>query len=175
MSKYELSYIELFNPIVHGDINDLNIKEQNMIFSNYLLMDKMKPDKFLLSPKKLMKHINKSLKYYKLCYESNIENNNIYANNCDVEIRNIKKIIEQTLHGKLGIIERVNYHTTTYGNSFEYTFAIDKTFWLKIFQRRWKKIYENKLSIIKKMHNLKNLQYREIHGKWSFNTNIYNI
>jgi len=44
--------------------------------------------------------------------------------------------------------------------------AIVKTFWLKIFQRRCKKIFKERNKIIKKRCNPSALRYRRIHGKW---------
>mgnify|MGYP001208707811 FL=1 len=158
MSKYELCYIELYSPSTHGILNDLN---KDYIYSNYLLMYKINAFKFLLNPTNLIK-LKKKFKNYYIKYNSYYLTNNI---NTDKDcLRSIDKLNK---YCDIRIVER--FHKD------EYTFAIDKTFWLKIFQRRWKKIYQNKLSIIKKMSNLHNLQHREINGRWSFNTNIYNI
>ena len=168
MSKYELSYIELYNPDIHGNIDDLNDNDKYFVNSNYLMLQKIKPDKFLSITERVIKFIDKTKERYKLIYELKDKNE---------KNRDMTKIINNNQHGKLAIIEKKKYNIESLLHLFplEYTFAIDKTFWLKIFQRRWKKIYQNKLSIIKKMGNLHNIHYREIHGRWSFNTNIYNI
>ena len=42
--------------------------------------------------------------------------------------------------------------------------AITKTFWLKIIQRKWKKIYKERCDTLKKMKSLVYLRNREING-----------
>jgi len=56
---------------------------------------------------------------------------------------------------ELQIVERVYYQ--------DYEFCILKTFWLKIFQRKWKKYYHD---MIERRKNIRNLQMRSIYGKW---------
>ena len=150
MANYELSYIELYNTSRHSDLSNLSEKKQNYIQNNYLLMHSVKPETFLKHTEKLGKLIKKAQRYYTQV---------IHQNNAEYKFQNN--------HASLDIIKRV------YNN--DYTFAIVKTFWLKMFQRRWKKIYQNKKDIIQKMKNPQNLFHRQIHGKWPFNTNIYHI
>jgi hypothetical protein len=47
--------------------------------------------------------------------------------------------------------------------------CIIKTLWLKIIQRRWKKIYKLRMNIIKKRTTIESLKYRRITGKWPEN------
>lgn len=44
--------------------------------------------------------------------------------------------------------------------------AILKTFWIKIIQRKWKKVLVERKKIIKLRCKLKSIKYREINGKW---------
>ena len=44
--------------------------------------------------------------------------------------------------------------------------AILKTFWLRLIQRIWKKIYNDRQTIIKLRSNIYSLRYREINGAW---------
>jgi hypothetical protein len=150
MTNYELSYIELYNISRHGDLSDLSLEKQNHIQNNYLLMHSLKPETFLKKTEKVTKLIKKAQKYYTQV---------IHQNNSEYNF--------QDNHASLDIIKRVH--------NDDYTFAIVKTFWLKLFQRRWKKIYQNKKDIMQKMKSPQNLLHRQIHGKWSFNTNIYDI
>jgi len=46
------------------------------------------------------------------------------------------------------------------------TIAIFKTFWLKIVQRKWKKIYAIRKNIENERKSIHSLKYRERHGKW---------
>ena len=43
---------------------------------------------------------------------------------------------------------------------------IKKTFWLKLIQRTWKKIYKKRREIMKQRMMLHHLRYRELHGRW---------
>lgn len=45
--------------------------------------------------------------------------------------------------------------------------AILKTFWLKIIQRKWKKIFGKRQTILQNRKSIYNILYREIHGKWN--------
>lgn len=44
--------------------------------------------------------------------------------------------------------------------------AIKKTFWLRLVQRRWKKIYRERCDIWARRTHLSSLRYREIYGKY---------
>ena len=44
--------------------------------------------------------------------------------------------------------------------------AIKKTFWLRLVQRRWKKIYRERCAILARRTHLSSLRYREIYGKY---------
>jgi hypothetical protein len=45
--------------------------------------------------------------------------------------------------------------------------GVKKTYWIRMIQRRWKKLYKERLNIITKRNNPEALKYRQIHGKWS--------
>ncbi len=45
--------------------------------------------------------------------------------------------------------------------------AICKTFWLKIIQRKWKKVYAERQRILKRRKAVKEIQYRQRFGHWS--------
>lgn len=47
--------------------------------------------------------------------------------------------------------------------------SIIKTYWLRLIQRTWKKIYKEQKNIIKKRCNPNSIKYREIYGKWPDN------
>ena len=51
----------------------------------------------------------------------------------------------------------------------EHCVSILKTHWLRLIQRKWKKIYINRKQTIKLRCNPNSLKYREIHGKWPNN------
>jgi len=44
--------------------------------------------------------------------------------------------------------------------------CILKTFWLRLIQRTWRKIFKKRCNMFQLRHTLKSIRYREIHGKW---------
>ena len=90
----------------------------------------------------------------------NINNEYCYLDNQNHKIfRNYKNIISQSNYVKPEIAECI------YLESNEYV-AILKTFWLKIIQRAWKKIYKQRQIILKRRCSIQSLRYRESKGKW---------
>ena len=91
-----------------------------------------------------------------------------YKNVCLEHIKNPHRIIRNYLHIiasetyiKPEIVQRVKLVT---GESV----AILKTFWLKIIQRTWKKVFALRNKMMEMRKNLHHLRYRTIHGYWSF-------
>mgnify|MGYP001173634684 FL=1 len=55
---------------------------------------------------------------------------------------------------------------------FEWSLGvIIKTFWLRLVQRKWKKIFKERYEIIHKRMNPINLHYRSVHGNWPHGLN----
>jgi hypothetical protein len=52
------------------------------------------------------------------------------------------------------------------GQENYYSSIIDKTYWLRIIQRTWKKIIKERKKIIKERCKMSSLETREITGKW---------
>jgi hypothetical protein len=44
--------------------------------------------------------------------------------------------------------------------------AILKTFWLRIIQRAWKKVFNQRMIILNKRQLFNSIKYRELNGKW---------
>lgn len=49
--------------------------------------------------------------------------------------------------------------------------AILKTHWLRLIQKTWKKIFQQRLNVTKQRKNPRNICYREITGKWQSKCN----
>lgn len=62
-------------------------------------------------------------------------------------------------------IMKTNFQHSEIENEPIYNVLI-KTFWLKIVQRTWKRVYNKRKNIIKKRCNISNIHHRQIHGKW---------
>ena len=44
--------------------------------------------------------------------------------------------------------------------------AYIKTVWLRLIQKRWKKLYKQRCHVIANRMKIKSLQFKELHGKW---------
>ncbi len=160
MSKYNLGLVEIINPRFHGsgyyNNNWLNTQyltyESNINIEDFYC-DILKEDVNLLNTQ-----INTNMLRYEL------NNNKEMDHPC---IRNYKKIVSKLNFINLEIIETKSVIYPQDETNEIIHVSILKTFWIRILQRKWKKYYKNK---IKFMRNIKNLYYREIHGKYpSFN------
>lgn len=121
-------------------------------------------------------HINKlqdELQFLRGVY-SNPDLQDIYAHH--PIIRNYRNIISNPEYIKPEIGQCIILPT-------QETIAILKTFWLKIIQRKWKKIFAEKQQIINQRQHPSSLYYRQIYGKWpetcnnlpSLNGMLYNL
>ena len=45
--------------------------------------------------------------------------------------------------------------------------GVKKTFWIRMIQRRWKKLYKERLNIIQNRKNPKASKFRQLYGRWS--------
>ena len=97
------------------------------------------------------------LKIYKSKYN---QLNNMLKNHSI--IRNYKQIVAQQNYIQLHIAKVI------YLSGSECV-AILKTFWIKIIQRTWKKIYKKRCTVIALRKSPVSLFYRERHGKWPDN------
>ena len=160
MSKYNLGLVEIINPNFHGSVYNHN----NWLNTHYLTYEaNINIEEFYCDiSKDDINLLNNQIKTNMLRYELN--NNTEMQHPC---IRNYKKIVSKSNFVNLEIIENklVNYRQDESIDLI--SVSILKTFWLRILQRKWKKYYKKKIQFIK---NMKNLYYREIHGKYpSFN------
>lgn len=73
-------------------------------------------------------------------------------------IRNYKKIVSRKNYIQPEIVEKITID--------DCNCVILKTFWLKIVQRAWKRIYQKRQDIIKKWSMPSNIYYRERNGRW---------
>jgi len=141
-SKYKLAICHLFHPTLHGhtENSDENILGQYLVFWE----------------------VNKNV-YFNNYYNTYLNDlthfyNIIISNFPHPIIRNYNSIIKRENYIKLDIVKIDTL------NGLEEV-AYIKTFWLKLIQRKWKKIYYNRKNLIKKLSNPKYLLEREITGK----------
>jgi hypothetical protein len=75
-----------------------------------------------------------------------------------------------TIRNYHNIISRINYIKPEIGEyivlpTLEYV-AILKTFWIRIIQRKWKKVFKERKHIIQSRSHSSSLYFRELTGKW---------
>lgn len=75
--------------------------------------------------------------------------------------RYLKGVCEKS---KIGLLE-VNYIFIEEDDIF-YSSIIDKTIWLRLIQRKWKKIVKKRKEIIKNRLRMESIHERQITGKW---------
>ena len=155
-NKFCLLIPELYNKYIHGktEDSDPDIDNHYIVLQTFNFNSNSNNTNRNSIPN-LFKYINEMCKFYKIYYRRNFYNlslgnrsirnyNNMIKNSCYLDIE-----IGQSYYLKGG--ECV---------------CIIKTFWIKIIQRAWKKIYQMR----KKIHQLRNrpdsIMYRQLTGKW---------
>ena len=149
-SKYDLVVCELHNSLIHGYDNnsDPNIRE------HYLCTYISRNNNFTKNNKS---HIYDVVKTCKKGYNQLISSNSPRIKHSF--IRNYKNIVSNKNYIQPQIAEIV------YLNGDECV-AILKTFWLKCVQRSWKRVFKQRIEIMKLRKQSSSIMYREIHNKW---------
>jgi hypothetical protein len=145
---YKLVIPELYNKYIHGKTthSDQNINGQYMVLQSFKRNNNTNVGN-------LFKYINKMSSFYRKYYEKN------FTNLKHDIIRNYNHIIKRPNYLNVEIC-KINYL------SGDECVCIIKTFWLKIIQRVWKKIYKMRMIIMKKRFKPASLLYRQQTRKW---------
>jgi len=151
---FKLAICELHTPDLHKymGLNDVEISSHYMVTST-------------LTPEEFYNNIYKDeIEILKECYLMWLSQSAIVGNNIvHPLIRNYLGIIDSGNYIKLDIV-KINY----YGD-VELVATI-KTFWLRLIQRKWKRIYKERAHIIKRRMRFGSLRQREKTGKWRNDT-----
>lgn len=157
MSNFKLAILELYLPSIHGN---LAVKQQ-YLYGHYLILQPININKFYDN----INIIKKELKYVTQYYTEFINKlNNTEYNNSSAHplIRNYKNIVENPKHLELKIIKPIDIKFGP-GLWDYYSTGIDKTFWIRLIQRRWRNIQKKR---IQSKTNINNLKYKEMNGRW---------
>ena len=162
-SKYNLMLCELYNPVIHGidEDSDPNIESHYLVFERYRPFsegyfenldndepeDEEEEDDILTD----MQH---DIQFLKEIYSVSIQHRS--------PIRNYSYIVSRPNYIQHEIGEFIILPT-------QEAIAILKTFWFRIIQKKWKKIFQERKRIISRRHNPTSLYFRQIYGKWSSN------
>ena len=151
-NKFTLGISEIYLPNIHGLIENSsqNICEKILVYCIF------EADEFYDSEYEAVIDILKN------CYELIYENNNYNH----PTIRNYRNIINNNNYIKLDIIQIEILPT-------EETVCVIKTFWIKIIQRKWKKVYKERKMLLQNMKNPLTLMKRECSGKFPIKIRNY--
>jgi len=156
MSSYKLAILEPYLPLKHGILD----KKHHALYGHYLILDTIRLKEFYQN----INVINKDIKNIQMSYKSYLDKLEYEMNIKQIHpfIRNYKNIMRNPNQYTLQIIEPLTISTgeCDWDN---YSVSVNKTYWLRLIQRRWREIYKKRLQQKK---NVRNLKYREIHGKW---------
>lgn len=163
-SKYNLILCELFNRNIHGSPK----KKITAIDGHYLLISKFEGDASNLEyDEDYDSDDSDDLddSKYKSKISNVAESYNDYYNEHEEEIkphifiRNYKNIIARPDYIKPEIGECIVLES-------HHSVVIIKTMWIKIIQRKWKKIYAERQTIIRRRSQIASLYARELTGRW---------
>jgi hypothetical protein len=141
-TKYNIVLCEIFNNLIHG-------KSNSEVSSHYLNICTFK-----------QLNMNAVEDMCNLYNEGYLERINLLTHH--KFIRNYHNIITNPNYIKPEIGEKIYLPSG-------HCVCIIKTIWLKLIQRAWKKIYKNRIDIIKKRYTIHALRTREITGNWPEN------
>jgi hypothetical protein len=150
-NKNVLLIPEIYNKYIHGKTNDSDPE----IDSHFIVLESFQLKSNNNNIINLFKHINEMCNFYKVYYKRNFYNLSFGHK----LIRNYNNIIKKSsyLNVEIGQI---------YYLKGDECVCIIKTFWIKIIQRAWKKIYANRKRIYQLRNRPDSLFYRQLTGKW---------
>ena len=165
-SKYNLVLCELFNRHIHGSQK----KKITEIDGHYLLISKFQGDAANLQYDENFDLDSEDSddsedSQYKSKISNVAEYYNEYYNEQQPEvkphiiIRNYQNIIARPNYIKPEIAECIVLES-------QHSVVIIKTMWIKIIQRKWKKIYAEQQTIIRRRSRIASLYARELTGRW---------
>jgi len=146
---YYIAICEIFNPRIHGKDDNSSVGIEN----HFLVSETVELDEFYDNSYQDTITVLKS--HYKKVYKKNLKLNN----QPHPTIRNYNKIIKVNNFIKVDIV----FIDELPGNE---SVCYIKTFWIKLIQRRWKKIYKQRQDVLKQRMLPKSIREREITGKW---------
>lgn len=139
-----------FDPITGISISQLEEYEEYNTDNEYESDDDIDENRFI--------RINDEIEFLKETY-TNPANFDPRYFGYHPTIRNYHNIISKSDYIKPEIGEYIILPT-------QEAIAILKTFWIRIIQKKWKKVFQERKNIISKRCHLSNLKIREIRGRW---------
>jgi hypothetical protein len=165
-TRFQIVLCELHNPIIHGfdENSDPEVAGHYLIHSKYDSIiwddkgdhsDEEYEYEFETDIYNAMYHIKRHIRQY--IVSSNLLSNHPF-------IRNYKTIVSNENYIKPEIVECLNL-------SGDECVAILKTFWLRLVQRAWKRVFAERKQVFSKRMRPDSLRHRETMGKWPSSCN----
>lgn len=179
-TKFNLILCELFNSNIHGSPYDDN-QEKQEVNGHYLVIERFdgRTRRLLdidneydiedentdtddsdidsvINSDFTLSTIDEFAEYYNVDYLSCVISHNLEPHSI---IRNYENIITKPDYIKPEIAECIILET-------QHCVAIIKTIWIKLIQRKWKKVYAERKNILRKRMSSASLSTRELTGSW---------
>lgn len=152
----KLAICELYHHKIHG--YDQQNSSTN-INGQFLVIEKVKKDEIMCDLKNVDSTDTSNVFIYSNTRKRMLLMMLEHLDTDDI-IRNYKHII---LYGNYHSPQIVECYNLDGGEKI----AVLKTIWLRLIQRAWKKVFQQRLNVIKNRLNPKAIRQREITGKWS--------
>jgi hypothetical protein len=155
LNKNVLLIPEIYNQYFHGKTvdSDPNIEGQFLVLQSFYLNPTSKISDFF-------KYANNLCKFYKKYYEKNYYDSSLSHK----LLRNYNDIIKNPNYLNLQI-GKIHYLKG------DECLCVINTFWLKLVQRAWKRVYKTRKLIMQRRCRPDSIMYRQITGKWLNNCN----
>ena len=154
MHNFKIVLCEIFNKQLHGFDDDSDASVLGHYLISYNISRMVQENE--------LNDLNDTKAIVKLCKSQYSQNNNNYYNmNQFVHpiIRNYNNIVSKPNYIQLQIAKVIYL-------SGQECVAILKTFWIKLIQRAWKKVYKKRCNIIALRKLPETIYYKQSHNKW---------
>lgn len=156
-SRFNLVLCEIFNRNIHGAPSN----QIQAIDGHYLLISKFDGvTGMLLEDFDNNEDEDDDIYEYADFYNDEYYNDTEFAPH--IIIRNYQNIVAKPDYIKPEIAECIVLDT-------DHHVVIIKTIWIRIIQRKWKKIYAERMTVIRRRAQINSLYMREVTGKWPQN------
>ena len=160
-NKFNLVLCEIYNKYIHGDFEEENDTYYLTLYKfNFDLKHKESYNEYINDENYTnLYQLQDLAKYFSKKYKK-IKNRSDY---CFISqhsiIKNYKQMIESSNYFKPEIGECIYLDNGL-------NVCILKTFWIRIIQRAWKKVYLKRKNILIKRMSYSSILYREMHKNW---------
>ena len=143
-SRYELGFCDLYHPLLHGSV----ISDEEEIYKHYLY----------IMPTTISN--SEQIIIQRLWMLQRIANSNGGLHTISHPIiRNYQRYAFHNYHIEPQIVEVID-------GPGDFTTAIIKTHYIRLIQRKWKKIYAERQRVLSLRKSPKSLHHRRVYGKW---------